>query len=160
MKKYEIAIAIRHNIIVSIRGPFECSVNDHEIFRGGKKGDRKTNKLNRRALYFHPMLKGRRKAIGDSGYSSRDLADKIVTTRWIHSKPFKKWIARVKSRQESLFIRMKAFQVLGGVFRHSKGGTNAKISLHKACTEAVLTLIAYDLEDYPLFEVDRSDVTY
>jgi len=66
----------------------------------------------------------------------------------------------VKSRQESLFIRMKAFQVLGGVFRHSKGGTNAKISLHKACTEAVLTLIAYDLEDYPLFELDRSDVTY
>jgi hypothetical protein len=57
-------------------------------------------------------------------------------------------------------IRMKAFQVLGGVFRHSKGGTDAKISLHKACTEAVLTLIAYDLEDYPLFEVDRSDVTY
>ena len=54
---------------------------------------------------------------------------------------------------------MKAFQVLGGVFRHSKGGTDAKIALHKACTEAVLTLIAYDLEDYPLFDVDRSDVS-
>jgi len=54
---------------------------------------------------------------------------------------------------------MKAFQVLGGVFRHShsKGGTDAKISLHKACTEAVLTLIAYDLEEFPLFDVDRSD---
>jgi hypothetical protein len=101
-----------------------------------------------------------RKAVGDSGYSCRDLSDRIVTTRWIHSKQFKKWIARVKSRQESLFLRMKAFQVLGGVFRHSKGGTDAKISLHKACTEAVLTLIAYDLEEYPLFDVDRSDVSF
>ena len=105
------------------------------------------------------MLKNGRKAIGDSGYCSRDLSSKIVTTRWIHSKTFKKWIARVKSRQETLFIRMKAFQVLGGVFRHSKGGTDAKIALHKACTEAVLTLIAYDLEDYPLFDVDRSDAS-
>jgi hypothetical protein len=159
-KKYEIAIAIRHNIIVWIRGPFECSVNDHEVFRGGKKDDRKTNKLDKSALYFHPILRRGRKAVGDNGYSCRDLSDRIVTTRWIHSKQFKKWIARVKSRQESLFLRMKAFQVLGGVFRHSKGGTDAKISLHKACTEAVLTLIAYDLEEYPLFDVDRSDVSF
>ena len=65
----------------------------------------------------------------------------------------------MKSRQETLFIRMKAFNLLGGVFRHSKGGTDVKIALHKACTEAVLTLVAYDLEEYPLFDVDRSDVS-
>ncbi len=115
--------------------------------------------MDKSALYFHPIFRGGRKAVGDSGYSCRDLSNRIVTTRWIHSKQFKKWIARVKSRQESLFVRMKAFQVLGGVFRHShsKGGTDAKISLHKACTEAVLTLIAYDLEGFPLFDVDWSD---
>jgi hypothetical protein len=134
-------------------------MSDHVIFRGGDKDDRKKDNLDKDALYFHPVFRGgQRKAIGDSGYGSRDLSDRIVTTRWIHTKPFKKWIARVKSRQETLFTRMKAFQVLGGIFRHSKGGTDAKILLHKACTEAVLTLVAYDLEENPLFEVDRSDV--
>ena len=78
---------------------------------------------------------------------------KIITTRKGQSVELKKWLGRVKSRQETFFSRMKSFNVLKNRFRHGKRGTKDKMERHKHCFESVAVLLAYDIEVNPLFEV-------
>ena len=78
---------------------------------------------------------------------------KLITTRKGQSAKLKKWLGRVKSRQESFFSRVKSFNVMKNRFRHGKRGTKDKINRHKLCFESIVVLLAYDIEVNPLFQV-------
>ena len=89
------------------------------------------------------------KAIGDSGYAGQD--DKMIIYRQEHSAEFKKFLGRVKNRQETLHSRLKSFNVLKNRFRHGQG-TASKMSFHKICVEAVCVLVQYLFENgHPIF---------
>ena len=149
--KYEFAMSIRRPAIVSIRGPFPCSVHDITMFRGGKT-DEKKDSWDRGALYFKMEELGEgKKGVGDSGYAGEP--NKIVTTKECHSRAFKEFLARVKNRQESLFIRLKSFNILSNRFRHGKN-TRDKMKLHGLVVGAITVIVQYDFENgRPLFSV-------
>ena len=99
--KYEFALALRRAEIVLVRGPAKPGTEqDSVIFRGGGKNDKNLDKT---ALY--PLLPPGKKAIGDSGY--KGMPQKVTITRGKHSPEMKKFLARAKSRQESLHSKLK-----------------------------------------------------
>ncbi|KAL7530043.1 hypothetical protein ACHAXR_005821 [Thalassiosira sp. AJA248-18] len=149
--KYEFAMAIRRPAIVWRRGPFPCSAHDITIFRGGKADTDMANR-DRDALYFKMEELGNdKKGVGDSGFAGEP--GKIVTTNECNSKKFKEFMARVKNRQESLFIRMKSFNILGNRFRHGKSTEN-KMELHGVVVGAITVIVQYDFENgRPPFQV-------
>mmetsp|Transcript_12004 Transcript_12004/g.24215 ORF Transcript_12004/g.24215 Transcript_12004/m.24215 type:complete len:178 (+) Transcript_12004:65-598(+) len=143
--KYEVALSIHTNEIIWIRGPLPASVHDISMFRGCTAEQKKQKKIDKNAFIFHiPLL------LGDSGYSGEP--SKIITTRKGQSVELKKWLGRVKSRQETFFSRVKSFNVMKNRFRHGKRGTKDKMNRHKLCFESVVVLLAYDIEINPLFE--------
>ncbi|KAL7537676.1 hypothetical protein ACHAXR_011645 [Thalassiosira sp. AJA248-18] len=146
---YELAIAIRRNKLVWIKGPEPAgSKHDITIFRGGTKEQGK-KKWDPNSLYF--KLPAGKKAVGDSGYAGEP--GKVTTTRDQHSSELKKFLGRAKNRQESFHARLKSFNILGQRFRHGKS-TKDKMAMHKTCVEAVCVIVQYDLENgHPLFEV-------
>lgn len=147
--KYEVALSIHTNEIIWIRGPLSASVHDISMFRGCTTEQKKQKKIDKNAFIFH--IPPGKKGVGDSGYSGEP--GKIITTRKGQSVELKKWLGRVKSRQETFFSRMKSFNVLKNRFRHGKRGTKDKMERHKHCFESVAVLLAYDIEVNPLFEV-------
>ena len=146
---YEFALAIRQNRLVWLKGPKPAgSKHDITIFRGGTKEQGKKN-WDQNSLYF--KLPPGKKAVGDSGYGGEP--EKITITKDQHSLGLKKFLGRAKNRQESFFLRIKAFNVLGHRFRHGNS-TKSKMDLHKTCVEAVSVIVQYDLENgHPLFEM-------
>ena len=64
----------------------------------------------------------REKWICDSGYTGEP--DKIVASRQEHPKDFKKFMARVKSRQETFNKRLKVLRVLTSRFHHGMNSDN------------------------------------
>lgn len=110
--KYEFSLTICEARITSVRGP-KVPSHDITVFRGGKKDKNKTE-WDRSALYF--QLKGKEKCVADSGYEGEP--DKIVMTKEEHAKDFKEFLAKCKNRQETFHWRLKAFNILGGRFRH------------------------------------------
>ena len=145
---YEFALSLRRPAIVHKSGPFPASVNDLTIFRGGNAEEPKEN-WDPNSLYWKtpPGKKG----IGDSGYQGEPT--KMVCTRESHSKEFKKFLARAKSRQESLYTRMTYFKILVEAFRHG-AGTKDKMERHNAVVEAICVMIQYDFEHgRPPFEL-------
>ncbi|KAL7490441.1 hypothetical protein ACHAWT_000030 [Skeletonema menzelii] len=147
--KYEVALSIHTNEIMWIRGPLEASIHDISMFRGYTTKDKKKNKVDKDA--FINYVPAGKKGVGDSGYSGEP--NKIVTTRKGQSVEMKRWLGRVKSRQETFFSRMKSFNIMKNRFRHGKRGTKDKMIRHKNCFESVVVLLAYDIEHNPLFEV-------
>ena len=150
--KYEVALAIRRPAIVSIRGPKEASVHDMTVFRGGK-ADQKKEDWDKDSLYLlmEKVLGKKKKGVGDSGYGGEP--DKIITTNEFHSEEMKQFLARVKNRGESVFIRFKSFNVLRNRFRHGSSTEN-KLKLHGFCTKAIAVIVQYDYEnERPPFEV-------
>jgi hypothetical protein len=148
-KSYEIGIAIRRrgspgDFCVWIRGPFEASVHDLTIFRGGKKG--KNNIWDQESLYF--AIPDGKKAIADSGYiGEADLGGKISVTRDTDSEDLKRFKARAKARHETFNKHLKDFGVLDAPFRHQSLS-------HGVVFEAVCVVVQYDLMNgYPLFDV-------
>ena len=70
----------------------------------------------------------------------------MSTTNDAHDPATKEFFARMKSMQETVFKRLKDFNVLRGPFRHSQG-TEDKLEKIKLCFE-------YDIENgHPLFQV-------
>ena len=108
-----------------------CLASTSEIarFRGGEKKDKTSNP----SALIHSIPEGKR-IIGDSGM--RGEPTKISTTNPGHSRDVKKFFARARARQETLFARMKFFDVLRHRFRHD-------IALHKICLEAVAVIVQY-----------------
>lgn len=85
-----------------------------------------------------------KRAIADSGLRG---SAKVSTTKPGHSKEAKKFMSRVRSRMETLFLRFKNFGILRQRFRHD-------IELHRDILLAVAVLVAYDMENgHPLFDV-------
>lgn len=85
-----------------------------------------------------------KRAIADSGLRG---SAKVSRTKPGHSKEAKKFMSRVRSRMETLFLRFKNFGILRQRFRHD-------IELHRDILLAVAVLVAYDMENgHPLFDV-------
>jgi hypothetical protein len=142
--KYEFAMAIYRPAIVSRRGPFPASVHDITIFRGGT-ADVAVKDRDQDALYFRmEQLGGRRKGVGDSGYAGEPT--KIVTTNSFQPEDYREFLKRVKDREESLHIRLRAYNVLENRFRHGSG-TEDKQELHGACVGAITVMTQYDFHN-------------
>jgi hypothetical protein len=145
-------MAIERPAIVYRSKPFPASAHDITIFRGGTT-DEDEEEWDKDSLYFlmEKELGDGQKGVGDSGFAGEP--DKIITTKDHHSKELKEFIARVKNRQESLHIRLKAFNLLGNRFRHGKS-TEDKMELHGICTAAITVIVQYDFETgRPPFQV-------
>jgi hypothetical protein len=139
---YEVAISIRFNKVVSIRGPFPASANDLTLFRGGKKDDPKDPA----ALQF--QLKPGQRALGDTAYTGEaGVTGKASVSRRADSDELKQFKARAKARHETFNSRLKAFHILEDRFRHG-------FNKHQMVFEAVAVLCQYDLENgHGLFDI-------
>jgi hypothetical protein len=149
---YEIALAVRHNNIVWMRGPFPASTHDLTIFRGGKKDDPKDPS----ALQFK-VPPGKR-VVADSAYRSE--VGIVATTKEKHPPEVKREFARIKSRQETFNSRIKSFRILSMPFRHNLDATdedneeNRSLGFHRQVFESVCVAVQYDMENgHPLFEI-------
>jgi hypothetical protein len=78
---------------------------------------------------------------------------KIVVMRDEHSKEFKKFLARVCSRQETFFKGLKDWKILRCCFAYGST-TKGRKKLHKMAIEAIAVIRQYDSKnDHPPFEV-------
>ena len=132
---YEVAIAIFHNQVVWINGPFPAGHNDWKVF---------TLPDGLRRLIPVGKL-----AIGDNGYKYDAL--KISTYNQFDSDEVFQFKSRVKARQESFNSRLKAFKVLSEDYKVKGEGRMAK---HEIAFVSCAIIIQYDMENgKPLFKV-------
>jgi SRSO17 transposase len=121
---YELGIAIHHNKLVWINGPFPAGTNDITIYR-------KPNGL-------MSKIPAGKHVIGDQGY--RGEPGTISTRNRFDTPAVKKLKCRTKARHESFNSRIKDFKVLDERFRHG-------LQKHKACFEACCVIVQYDLDN-------------
>mmetsp|Transcript_32564 Transcript_32564/g.55538 ORF Transcript_32564/g.55538 Transcript_32564/m.55538 type:complete len:170 (+) Transcript_32564:62-571(+) len=146
--KYEFALAIYEARVVSVRGPDYPSTHDITVFRGGTT-DEDINDRDQNALYF--QLEEGHKCVADSGYAGEP--EKIVMTQDEHPKDFEEFLARCKNRQETFHWRLKAFNILGGRFRHGIS-VEHRMELHRMAVDVIVGVIQYDYENgHPPFDV-------
>ena len=127
---YEIAVALWHNQIVWVNGPFPAGSNpDIVIYRKALKD----------------MIPAGKKVIADKGY--RGEPETLSIPNDLDSAPVKDLKRRAKARQETVNNRLKMFNVLKGTFRHD-------VSKHQVVLEACLVCVQFNMEcENPLFEV-------
>lgn len=130
---YEVAVAIQHNKIVWINGPFPAGQNDMKIFRGK----------------LMSKIPDNCRAVGDDGYRGEPL--KVSTKNVFNTDKVKKFSSRVRARHETVNSRLKAFGALDNEFR-SKG--SGRMQKHKSVFEACCVIVQYELDNgSPLFKV-------
>ncbi len=118
-----------------LRGPFEPATHDMSVFRGDEKEVPKES-YDKNALYV--KIKEGDRIVGDGRYAGEP--SKKVVWRDEHSHKYKKFIARVSSRQETFFKGLKDWRIL------KKDG--------HAVVEAIAVIHQYDYENgHPPFEV-------
>jgi hypothetical protein len=123
--------------------------HDITVFRGGTT-DEDINDRDQNALYF--QLEEGDKCVADSGYAGEP--EKIVMTQDEHPKDFKEFLARCKNRQETFHWRLKAFNILGGRFRHGGISVEHRMELHRMAVDVIVGVIQYDYENgHPPFDV-------
>jgi hypothetical protein len=123
-------------------------MHDMSVFRRGKVEDKK-EKWNQKALYF--QVKQGDQIVGDSGYEGKP--SKIVVMRDKHSKEFKKFLARVASRQETFFKGLKDWKILKDHFACGNS-TKERMKLHNMAVKAIAVIRQYNYENgHPSFEV-------
>jgi hypothetical protein len=115
------------------------------VFCGGEKEVPK-EKWDRNALYF--KIKEDDRIVGDGGYAGEP--SKIVVWRNEHSRKYKKFIARVSSRQETFFKGLKDWnwRILKHHFAYGRG-TKERMDMHKMVVEAIAVIRQYDYETWP-----------
>jgi hypothetical protein len=125
---YELGVAIHHDKIVWINGPFPAAQHDITVFRkpGGLKSKIPPNHL----------------AIGDQGYQGEP--SKISTKNPLNSIELNKWKSRVRARHETVNSRLKAFGILDQAFRTNG---NQRMEKHKSAFEACCVIIQYELDN-------------
>ena len=149
---YEVCHDTIKDRIVWANGPYPAATHDLTIFRGGTLKSGKHTWLE--SSLYHRIPDGKR-LIGDSGYIGEP--EKVSATLGGHAPKTKEFFARCKSRQETLFTRMKQLNILGGPsFRH-KGkqgkGSQGRLEVHRLVFDAVIVVMQYTLESgYPLFD--------
>ncbi|CAJ1944984.1 unnamed protein product [Cylindrotheca closterium] len=125
---YEIGVAVHHNKIVWVNGPFPAGENDKKIF---DKPDGLRSKL-----------KDGQQCVADQGY--RGNLDKVVICNSRHDSQTKDVMERAKARQESVNSRLKNFRVLRMPFR-TVGAQ--RLRKHKTVLEACLVIIQFELDN-------------
>jgi hypothetical protein len=124
---YEVAISVFENRVVWINGPFPANKHDLTIFQEQLK----------------KKIPPSRRAIGDRAYAD----PRVTTPNPQHSRALQKFLSRARSRQETFNDRLKNFNCLKEVFRHSH-------NKHKICFEAICVICQYQMENgSPLFDV-------
>lgn len=132
---YEIGVAIYHDKIVWINGPFPAGENDKRVF--DKPGG------------LASRLQEGQQVIGDEGY--RGSPDKVSTRNTFDAPEVKCFKRRVKARHETVNSRLKAFAILNQRFRTTG---NSRLTKHKAAFEACSVIIQFELDNgSPLFKV-------
>lgn len=126
---YEVAIAIRHNQVVLVNGPFPAATHDMTMFDHPDGAGKK--------------LRPGAKAITDRVYNGPQIAKRNEFDT-PEVKAFKK---RVRARHETFNGRIKVFKALDTRFRHG-------VQKHKAVFEAICVIVQFDMETgRPLFHV-------
>ena len=125
---YELGVAIYHNKIVWVNGPFPAGQNDMKVFR---KEDGLMAKIPEGCM-----------AIGDEGY--RGEPQKVSTRNKYNPEELKLFKSRVRARHETVNSRLKAFGILNQVFR-TKG--TERMAKHKSAFEACCVLVQYELDN-------------
>ena len=129
---YELGVAVYHNQIVWVNGPFPAGQNDIKVFRKGLK-----DKIPDGCC-----------AIGDEGY--RGEPSKVATKNEFNSDELKRFQSRARARHETVNSRLKAFGILAQPFRCK----SIMMEKHKAAMEACLVIVQYELENgSPLFKI-------
>lgn len=125
---YELAVAIYHNKLVWMNGPFPAGENDKSIFE-------KPNGL-------ASKLKGKQGVIGDEGY--RGNPKKVSTRNSLDDDNEKELKKRAKARQETINARLKGFGILNQTFRTTG---YLRVPRHKAVMEACCVIVQYELDN-------------
>ncbi len=101
------------------------------------------------ALYF--QVKEGDLIVGDSGYAGEP--SKILVWRNENTPKYKKFLARVASRQETVFKKLKDWKILKHHFAYGNT-TIERMKLHKMAVEAIAVIRQFDYENgHPPFEV-------
>lgn len=125
---YEIALALHHNQVVWVNGPFPAGQNDKKIYQ--KPGG-----------LMEKMVAHGGKGFADNGYKGMD---RLSTRNPFHTDEVKEALERAKSRQETINARLKAFGILNQAFR----GTGTKrMEKHKAVFEACVVIVQFELDN-------------
>ena len=136
---YEIAIAIFHQQVCWVNGPFPCGTNDIGMYKKGLK---------------HKIPAGK-KLVADEGYTGES---EVITTRnAFDSTEVKRFKGRTKARHETFNGRLKRFNILEDRFR-TMGPTTpegpTREEKHRAVFIACVVLVQYQIDHgRPLFEV-------
>jgi hypothetical protein len=127
---YEIAVSIWDDNLIWTFGPFPAATSDITILQ--KPGGLLT------------MVAPGQKLIGDRGYNGEPVCS--VRNRF-DPPDVRQFKRRVRARHENFNMRIKCFEILGGVFRHG-------LEKHQTAFEACCVLVQYDIENgHPLMAV-------
>lgn len=138
---YEIAIAIQHNQVVHINGPFPAGIPDITIFR--KEGGLKSK------------IPDGKYGTADRGYIGEPKLRTPNSRDTQLAKDFKK---RSQARHETFNARLKNFKILSTRFRH-RHTPHGKQPVtchdnHRSAFEAVCVLLQFDMENgHPLLPI-------
>jgi len=126
---YEIGIAIHHNQVVLINGPYPAPMHDMTMFNSAKG--------------VGSLLLPGQQAVADRAYSG----PQVVVRNEFDTPVVKQFKKNVRARHETFNGRIKSFKILAERFRHEVG-------MHKAVFEACCVIVQYDMETgRPLFRV-------
>ena len=135
---HEVAIDVYHSRIVHIRGPFPAGRHDKAVFMEELMG----------------IIPAASKGIADNGYRSKEdmMEAYLAFPNSCAPRVLRKFLQRSRSRHESLYSRMKNFEVLNQRFRSKHADRDIR---HKACFEAVAVTLQFQMENgSPLMSVD------
>ena len=133
---YELGIAIHHNNLVWVNGPFPAGKNDWSIFS-----------MENGLMAKIPQGK---KAVGDGGYTYNPSKISIRNSAF-DTDEVNEFKERVKARHETFNARLKAFEILSKKFKIT--GPKRMVR-HKSVFESCCVIAQYEMESgRPLFKV-------
>ena len=128
--KYEIAMSVRRPKVIWLNGPYRGGMNDLSIFN---------DKLRKK-------IKPWKRGIADLGYPGTQGV-LTLPNRGMDSKEFGRFKRRARLRLETFNGRMKNFEIVNHIFRHSQ-------LKFKDAFEAVAVIIQYQIDNWrPVFDV-------
>ena len=120
-------MALRSDGICWMRGPFPASYSDITIFRGGK-ADESEDSWDKDSLYFAIKKLGDGiRGVGDHAYAAEP--ETMLTSKEGQSKDLSEFLARGKTREETLHTHFKSWNIIENRFRHGHG-TEKRMELH------------------------------
>ena len=162
---YKIGRAINHDKCLWLRGPFPAGevtiwftpssiISFLSIFFALDYSNAWHYNVSRQSSWIKSLWQGsssidhsssnRKKCIGGSGYAGEP--DRFVVSRWEHPTDFKKFMKRVKSRQETFNARLEVFRVLTSWFHYGTSSDN-KMKMHQMCVVMITIIVQYSMEN-------------